>query len=146
MYRFRDGELQVFLAHPGGPFFARKDDGVWSIPKGEPEAGEELLATARREFREETGLVANGSFMPLTPVTQKGGKIVHAWAFPGDCEEQEIVSNVFAMEWPPGSGRTREFPEVDRAEFFAVAVARKKIKAAQCPLIDELVRTVADKA
>jgi predicted NUDIX family NTP pyrophosphohydrolase len=146
MYRVRDGELQVFLAHPGGPFFARKDEGVWSIPKGEPEPDEDLLETARREFREETGLVPHGPFVPLAPIKQKGGKIVHAWAFQGNCEGQQIVSNVFSMEWPPGSGNTKQFPEVDRAEFFGLPAAKEKIKAAQRPLIEELARTVGKTA
>jgi predicted NUDIX family NTP pyrophosphohydrolase len=146
MYRVREGKLQVFLAHPGGPFYARKDEGTWSIPKGEPETGEELIETARREFREETGLVPSGPFIPLQPIRQKGGKFVHAWAFAGDCDGQEVVSNVFTMEWPPGSGRAMTFPEVDRAEFFDVPVARKKIKPAQVPLIDELARAVGERS
>jgi predicted NUDIX family NTP pyrophosphohydrolase len=137
MYRLRNDQLQVFLAHPGGPLFARKDEGAWTIPKGEVEPGEDLLETAQREFEEETGMVAKGSFMPLKPVKQKGGKIVHAWAFEGDCEGM-AVSNMFTMEWPPGSGRKAEFPEIDRAEFFDVATAKRKIKAAQQALIEEL--------
>jgi predicted NUDIX family NTP pyrophosphohydrolase len=139
MYRVRDGQLQVFLAHPGGPFFARKDDGHWTIPKGEPDPDEDLLDAAKREFGEEIGIVPTGPFIPLTPVKQKGGKVVHAWAFEGDWEGT-IVSNTFSMEWPPGSGKTAEFPEIDRAEFFGVAGAKRKIKAAQAPLIEELQR------
>src|SRR2546423_1134760 len=112
MYRFRDGELQVFLVHPGGPYFARKDEDSWTIPKGEPDPGEDLLAAAQREFQEETGIAPAGPFTPLTPVKQKGGKVVHAWAFEGDCEGKAVVSNTFTMEWPPGSGRQAAFPEI----------------------------------
>src|SRR5271168_4872722 len=114
MYRVRDGKLQVFLAHPGGPHFTHKDDGCWTIPKGEPEPDEDLLDAAKREFQEETGILPTGPFIRLTPVKQKGGKIVHAWAFKGDWDG-EIVSNTFSMEWPPKSGRKAEFPEIDRA-------------------------------
>jgi predicted NUDIX family NTP pyrophosphohydrolase len=146
MYRIRDGKLQVFLAHPGGPFFTRKDEGAWTIPKGEVEAGEELLETAKREFQEETGIAPTGPFMPLKPVKQKGGKIVHAWAFEGDCEGKVVVSNTFTMEWPPRSGRQAEFPEIDRAEFFDVPMAKRKIKTAQGAIIEELERVVANKA
>lgn len=138
MYRIKDGKLQVLLAHPGGPFFRKKDDGAWSIPKGEPEADEDLLAAARREFEEETGVVPRGPFAPLSPIKQQGGKIVHAWAFQGDCDPATVRSNTFTMEWPPKSGRQAEFPEVDRAEFFDLATARKKIKDAQTPLLDEV--------
>jgi len=138
MYRIRDGRLQVFLAHPGGPYFKHKDEGAWTIPKGEPEPAEDLLVTARREFEEETGIVPTGPYTPLKPIRQKGGKIVHAWAFEGDCEGKPIVSNHFVLEWPPGSGRRTEFPEVDRAEFFDVAVAKRKVKPAQAALIEEL--------
>lgn len=138
MYRVHDGKLQVLLAHPGGPFCKNKDDDVWSIPKGEVEPGEDLLECAKREFEEETGVSPAGPFIALKPVTQKGGKVVHAWAFKGDCDPSAIVSNTFTMEWPPGSGRQMEFPEIDRAEFFDDAAARRKIKAAQMALIEEL--------
>jgi predicted NUDIX family NTP pyrophosphohydrolase len=143
MYRMRDGQLQVFLAHPGSPFYARKDDGYWTIPKGEPDSDEDLLRAAQREFEEETGIVPKGPFIPLTPIKQKGGKIVHAWAFEGDGEGKAIVSNTFTMEWPPGSKEKAEFPEIDRAEFFAVTTAKRKVKAAQASLIDELERVIA---
>ena len=143
MYRVREGRLQVFLAHPGGPFFARKDDGHWTIPKGEPDTDEDLLDAAKREFREEIGIVSIGPFIPLTPVTQKGGKLVHAWAFAGDYEDgKAIVSNTFSIEWPPRSGRQVEFPEMDRAQFFDVPLAMQKVKAAQATLIEELERIV----
>src|SRR5271165_4321350 len=142
MYGIRDGKLQLFLAHPGGPFFRNKDDGVWTIPKGEIEPGEDLLEAAKREFEEETGVVSTGPFIPLTPAKQKGGKIVHAWAFKGDCDPREAVSNTFTMEWPPRSGQQMEFPESDRADFFDVAAAKRKIKAGQGALIEELQRIV----
>jgi predicted NUDIX family NTP pyrophosphohydrolase len=138
MYRIQDGKLQVLLAHPGGPFFKNKDEGAWTIPKGEIEPGEDLLEAAKREFEEEIGVTPTGPFLALTPIKQKGGKVVHAWAFKGDCDPGEIVSNTFSIEWPPRSGRRMDFPEIDRAEFYDVAVACRKIKAAQTPLIDEL--------
>jgi len=138
MYRIKGGVAEVLLAHPGGPFFRTKDEGSWSIPKGEPAADEELLATAQREFEEETGLQACGPFLPLKPIQQKGGKIVHAWAFEGDCDPTAIRSNTFQMEWPPKSGQQKEFPEIDRAEFFDLVTARKKIKAGQDRFLDEL--------
>jgi predicted NUDIX family NTP pyrophosphohydrolase len=138
MYRTHDGELQMLLAHPGGPFFTNKDDGAWTIPKGEIEPGEDLLDAAKREFEEETGGIPTGPFIALTPVKQKGGKIVHAWAFKGDCDPSATVSNTFTMEWPPKSGKQVEFPEVDRTDFFDVAAAKRKIKDAQGALIDEL--------
>lgn len=138
MYRIRDGALQVLLAHPGGPFFKNKDDGAWTIPKGETEPGEALLDAARREFTEETGFTPQGPFTPLTPVTQKSGKCVHAWMFEGDCDPGTIVSNTFTMEWPPRSGRKTAFPEIDRADFFDLSTARQKINVAQAALLDEL--------
>lgn len=139
MYRMVDGEPEVFLAHPGGPFFARKDDGHWTIPKGEPDEGEELFATARREFEEEVGLPAKGPFIELGTITQKGGKVVHAWAFEGDWPEgRRHACNTFQTEWPIGSGLFREFPEIDRVCFFTVPEARRKLKAAQVPLVDRL--------
>lgn len=137
MYRIHDGKLQVLLAHPGGPFFKNKDDGAWTIPKGEIEPGEDMLEAAKREFKEETGVTPTGPFIALTPIKQKGGKIVHAWAFKGDCDPSAIVSNSLSIEWPPKSGRLMEFPELDRADFFDVAAARGKIKAAQMALVEE---------
>jgi predicted NUDIX family NTP pyrophosphohydrolase len=138
MYRFKNGKLQVLLAHPGGPFFKHKDDDTWTIPKGEPDPGEDLFTTALREFAEETGLQPQGPYIPLQPIQQKGGKIVHAWAFAGDCDPATIRSNLIMIEWPPKSGREIQIPEIDLAEFFDVKVARKKIKAAQAAFIDEL--------
>ena len=145
MYRIRNGAVQVLLAHPGGPFFRNKDAGSWSIPKGEPAAGEDLLATAQREFTEETGIHPAGPFLPLRPVKQKGGKLVHAWAFQGDCDPQAIRSNTFSIEWPPKSGRQAQFPEIDRAEFLDLNAAQKKIKAGQEGLIVELAAILKDK-
>ena len=138
MYRLRDGQLQVLLAHPGGPFFKNKDDGVWSIPKGELESDEDFLEAATREFKEEVRVAPAGPFIALTPIKQKGGKIVHAWAFKGDCNPSKCVSNIFTMEWPPKSGRQVEFPESDRVDFFDVDTAKRKIKDRQVALIDEL--------
>ena len=140
LYRFRQAAPEVFLVHPGGPFWAKKDAGAWSIPKGEAEPGEDLLARALQDFAEETGVAATGSFRPLTPVKQSGGKIVHAWAVEGDCDAAAITSNTFDLEWPPRSGRIQSFPEVDRAGWFDLAVAREKINPGQRGLLDELER------
>jgi len=137
MYRIQDGKLQVLLAHPGGPLFKNKDKDTWTIPKGEIEPGEDMLETAKREFEEETSVKPIGPFTALTPIKQKGGKIVHAWAFKGDCDPAKIVSNSFSMEWPPKSGRQMNFPEIDKANFFDMAEASLKIKAAQMALIEE---------
>lgn len=139
MYRVIEGRLQVLLAHPGGPLFSRRDEGHWTIPKGQPEPGEELLAAAIREFHEETGLHAPGPYLDLGTIKQKGGKTVHGWASPGDLPEgQVIVSNCFEMEWPPHSGRMQKFPEVDRAAFFEMVEARRKMKDTQRPFLDRL--------
>jgi predicted NUDIX family NTP pyrophosphohydrolase len=140
LYRIRQGAPEVFLVHPGGPFWAKKDAGVWSIPKGEAAPGEDLLARAQREFTEETGFAIAGEFRPLAPIRQSGGKIVHAWAVAGDCDAATITSNTFDLEWPPRSGRVQAFPEVDRAQWFGLAAARDKINPAQRRLIDELER------
>ncbi len=140
MYRICNGRLEVFLAHPGGPLFRAKDEGHWSIPKGEVPPGEALLDTARREFEEETGLQPRGPYLELGSIRQKGGKLVHAWAFAGDWDERRPVrSNTFEMEWPPGSGIRRRFPEVDRAGFFPITEARRKLKSTQWPLIERLI-------
>ena len=140
MYRIRDGRFEVLLVHPGGPFFQNKDAGAWSVPKGEPGAGEELFDAAQREFEEETGFKPAPPFIELSPITQKGGKVVHAWAFAGECDPVQLRSNTFTLEWPPRSGRTQEFAEVDRAEWFDLEMAKRKIKAAQIPLIEDLQR------
>jgi predicted NUDIX family NTP pyrophosphohydrolase len=139
MYRIRGGRLEVFLAHPGGPFFTKKDDGHWSIPKGETDPGEDLLAAAVREFKEETGIQPAGEFVELGSVKQKGGKIVHAWAFAGDWDEtRPLQSNTFEIEWPPRSGRKQSFPEIDRVAFFPIPEAKRKLKEAQHPFLDRL--------
>ncbi len=138
MYRRRAGALEVLLAHPGGPFWRHRDAGAWSIPKGELEAGEEPLETARREFEEETGVRPRGPYLELPAVQQKNRKIVHAWAFEGDCDPARIRSNTFTIEFPPKSGKMAEFPEIDRAEFFSPAEARRKINPAQAALVDAL--------
>jgi predicted NUDIX family NTP pyrophosphohydrolase len=140
LYRFRQALPEVFLVHPGGPFWAKKDAGAWSIPKGEAAPGEDLLARAQREFAEETGFSIDGEFRPLAPIKQSGGKIVHAWALEGDCDAAAIRSNTFDLEWPPRSGRVQAFAEVDRAGWFGLAAARDKINPAQRGLIDELER------
>jgi predicted NUDIX family NTP pyrophosphohydrolase len=140
MYRRRRGVLEVLLAHPGGPFFRNKDDGAWTIPKGEPAAGEELSLAARREFGEEIGAPVGELLLPLGEIKQKGGKVVHAWGFEGDLPEGFVLRcNTFELEWPPRSGRRHRFPEVDRAELFPVAVARTKINPAQRTFLERLV-------
>jgi predicted NUDIX family NTP pyrophosphohydrolase len=142
MYRRVEGHrdrIEVLLAHPGGPFFRNKDDGFWTIPKGAPCAGEALEAAARREFTEELGLPAEGTLLPVGEIRQKAGKVVHAWAIEGDLPPGFVVtSNTFEAEWPPRSGRHQFFPEIDRAEFFAIEIARTKINAAQAAFLDRL--------
>jgi predicted NUDIX family NTP pyrophosphohydrolase len=139
MFRRRKGGLEVLLVHPGGPFFARKDVGVWTIPKGEAAPGEDLLSRAQIEFEEELGIAANGDFVSLGSVRQKGGKLVHAWAFEGDLPIGfEPESNLFELEWPPRSGKRQKFPEVDQAQFFPELVASKKINPAQEVFLDRL--------
>jgi predicted NUDIX family NTP pyrophosphohydrolase len=146
MYRIHKQHVQVLLAHPGGPFFTNKDDGAWTIPKGIVEQGEDLLECARREFAEEIGVTPTGPFLPLAPVRQSGGKIVHAWAIEGDLHPRNVVSNCFTMEWPPKSGRQTDFPEIDRIEFFDIDVARRKINAGQIGLLDQLEEIKPSKA
>jgi predicted NUDIX family NTP pyrophosphohydrolase len=138
MHRLREGQLEVLLVHPGGPFWKKKDAGAWFIPKGEVAFGEELLAAAKREFAEETGLAATGPFEELGTVRHKGGKIVSAWGFKGDCDTAMIRSNTFTMEWPPHSGARVEFPEVDRAAFFSVAGAQERMHPAEFALVIRL--------
>jgi len=138
MYRFRKSGPQVLLVHPGGPVWKNKDEGAWSIPKGEIGPDEDPLSAARREFQEEIGVQPQGTFVELKPIKQKSGKIVHAWACQGDCAPNQISSSTFTMEWPPGSGRQAEFPEVDRAVFFDIEAAKRKINPAQVALLDEL--------
>jgi predicted NUDIX family NTP pyrophosphohydrolase len=137
VYR-RGDEVDVFLVHPGGPFWVKKDEGSWSIPKGEYEEGEESLDVARREFLEETGFEVNGDFVEVGQIKQAGGKVVMAWAVEGDFDPALLRSNTFEMEWPPRSGRMQKFPEVDRGEWFSVDAARVKILKSQEPLLDML--------
>jgi len=134
----RPEQPKVLLAHPGGPFWSKKDAGAWTIPKGAAAPGDDLLATARREFTEETGFVADGQFMPLQPVRQKSGKLVHAWALQGNLDVATFSSNEFEMEWPPRSGQHRSFPEIDRLEWFSFPVAMQKIIAYQQPFLTQL--------
>jgi predicted NUDIX family NTP pyrophosphohydrolase len=138
MFRRASGGVEVFLVHPGGPFWARKDEGAWSIPKGEYAPGEDPLETAKREFQEETGFQASGEFIPLRPLKQPSGKVISAWALEGDCDAASIRSNSFSMEWPPRSGKQQEFPEVDRAGWFTIPAAKEKILKGQAPFLDEL--------
>ena len=146
MYRLRDGKLQVLLAHPGGPYFTKRDQGEWSIPKGEPDELEtDLYVVARREFAEEVGSApptAGPSGEPpiaLGTITQKGGKVVHAWAIEGDVDTETAVSNTFEMEWPPRSGQRGVFPEIDRVAWFSPAEAKTRLKSTQIPFVDRLV-------
>jgi predicted NUDIX family NTP pyrophosphohydrolase len=138
-YRFTH-ELQVFLVHPGGPFFKNKDAGAWTIPKGEILEDEEPLAAAQREFREETGFSVSGDFKELTPIKQKGGKVVLAWAIEKDFDETKVVSNTFQIEWPPKSSKMQTFPEVDKAGWFSIDRAKEKVNPAQVDFIDEIFR------
>ena len=142
LYRTRHGAIEAFLVHPGGPFWAKKDEGAWTIPKGEIDEGEDPLAAAMREFAEETGTMLQGEFRALPPVRQAGGKTVLAWALAGELDAAAIRSNEFEMEWPPKSGKRRRFPEVDRAQWFALEEARRKINKAQIVLLDALVALI----
>ena len=141
LYRRSLGGLEVFLVHPGGPFWAKKDLGVWSIPKGELEPDEDPLAAARREFEEETGCRISGEFRPLAPLEQRSGKTVYAWAVEGDCDPSGLKSNTFSIEWPPHSGLRREFPEVDRAAWFPLDEAKRRILPGQVGFIESLEQT-----
>jgi predicted NUDIX family NTP pyrophosphohydrolase len=139
LYRRRNEALEVFLVHPGGPFWAKKDLGAWSLPKGEIEEGEDPLAAAVREFTEETGFPIDGEFRALPPRRQPSGKTIHVWAIEGDCDPAELRSAMFSMEWPPRSGKQQEFPEVDRGAWFSIAEARQRIIAGQAPFLDDLI-------
>jgi predicted NUDIX family NTP pyrophosphohydrolase len=138
VYRRTGSGTEVFLVHPGGPFWAKKDLGAWSIPKGEFDEDEDGLAAAKREFFEEVGQAIEGNFIALTPVKQRGGKVVHTWAVEGEVDAAAVKSNEFEMEWPPRSGRTARFPEVDRGQWFPMAEAVQRILAAQAPILEEL--------
>jgi len=141
-WRRRGGAVEVLLVHPGGPFWARKDLGAWSIPKGEIDEGEEGLAAAKREFAEETGVAVDGAFAALPPCRLRGGKVVEAWAVEADLDAGTMRSNAFAMEWPPRSGTMQSFPEVDRYGYFALDEAARRIGAGQRPLLDALAATL----
>jgi predicted NUDIX family NTP pyrophosphohydrolase len=144
LWRRRAGRPEVLLGHNGGPFFARKDVGHWTVLKGEVAPGEDLLAVARREFVEETGhSVPDGPLIELGQIRQRSGKLVTAWAVEGELDPDTAVSNTFEMEWPPGSGRIQEFPEIDRVEWFDLPEARRRIKAAQAPFLDRLEAALA---
>ena len=142
MFRRTNGEMEVFLVHPGGPFWAAKDAGAWTVPKGEYVDGEEALDAAKREFTEETGFEARGKFIDLGTVRQKSGKLVNAWAFEGDCDPRELVSNFCEIEWPPRSGKKMEIPEVDRGGWFTLEVARRAILKSQQAFLDVLAEKV----
>ena len=145
MFRKQGGELEVLLVHPGGPYFQNKDDGAWTIPKGEVTEGEELLRRAKTEFEEELGIAASEeNWIELGNIKQKGGKTVHAWAFAGDLNDDfKLSSNTFEMEWPPHSGKTERFPEVDRVAFFPIELVRTKINPAQKIFVDRLISALA---
>src|SRR5258706_153673 len=138
LYRRRNGQIEVLLVHPGGPFWTKKDAGAWTIPKGEIGEDEDALDAAKREFTEETGVKLEGRFAPLAPLRQPSGKTIEAWISEGDCDAAAIRSNLFSMEWPPRSGKQQEFPEIDRAGWFALAQAREKLIAGQRGFVDEL--------
>jgi predicted NUDIX family NTP pyrophosphohydrolase len=146
LYRRVGDDLEVLLAHPGGPLFARRDEGHWTIPKGEPDPGEKLITAARREFAEETGHgPGDGPLIELGSIVQKGGKVVHAWAAEGELDPALARSDTFQMTWPPGSGQVQAFPEIDRVAWFDPAEARRRIKAAQIPLLDRLEEALAER-
>jgi predicted NUDIX family NTP pyrophosphohydrolase len=142
LFRQRDKKVQVLLAHPGGPFWSRKDQGVWTIPKGLIGPSESLLSAAQREFAEETGYRPGGEAIPLGSAKQPGGKVVHVWAIEEDWDPADLQSNTFEMEWPPGTGRLQSFPEIDRASWFGIAEARLKILKGQAAFLDHLLETL----
>jgi predicted NUDIX family NTP pyrophosphohydrolase len=145
LYRRNVGSLEVLLVHLGGPFWVKKDAGAWFVPKGEVNPGEEEIDAARREFAEETGLRAHGELLELGNVRHKSGKKVSAWAMEGDCDPATLRSNTFEMEWPPKSGKKKEFPEIDRADFFGVEAAREKMHPSEFPFVERLTKLVAGK-
>ena len=138
LYRIIKRSIEVFLVHPGGPYWAKKDEGAWSIPKGEFDDDEEPLAAAKREFEEETGINISGEFIELNAIKQKNGKLVYAWAIEGNIDPSTTKSNSFEIEWPPRSGTMKSFPEIDKAEWFDITEAMRKINSGQLPLIKEL--------
>jgi len=143
LYRFKDGQLQVMLVHPGGPFWKKKDKGAWSIPKGICEEGEASVEAAKREFKEETGFDIDGKFIDLGELKQSSGKIVHAWAVEGDLDTTKIKSNTFQIEWPKGSGKIREYPEIDKGEWFSIDIAKEKIVKGQKEFLDRLLEKLS---
>ena len=145
LYRRLESNVQVFLVHPGGPFWAKKDEGAWSLPKGEYAAGEDPLSAARREFTEETSFSMEGEFIPLGELKQPGGKTITAWAIEGDLDPSRLRSNTFTLEWPPKSGRTQEFPEVDRGDWFSLPEAKRMILKGQVDFVDRLASALAIK-
>jgi predicted NUDIX family NTP pyrophosphohydrolase len=145
LYRKNGSRLEVLLVHPGGPFWKNKDEGAWSVPKGEFNDDENALDAAKREFEEETGFSCSGNFLELSPLKQKSGKMVYAWALEKDIDTSKIKSNEFEMEWPPKSGKQQRFPEIDKAQWFAATEAKQKINASQAGFIDELIRTISHK-
>jgi len=142
LYRLAVTGPEVLLVHPGGPFWAKRDLGAWSVPKGEVDGDEDLLEAAKREFHEETGAQVEGEFIELAALRQPSGKVVHVWAVEGDIDASSIASNTFTIEWPPRSGKSRAFPEVDRAGWFTLAEARARLLAGQLPLLDDLMRKI----
>jgi predicted NUDIX family NTP pyrophosphohydrolase len=138
LYRLIKNEIEVFLVHPGGPYWANKDKGAWSLPKGEFEEGEDPLETAKREFAEETGSKITGEFCRLLPLKQPGGKIVHVWAVEGDLDAATVKSNLFTLEWPPHSGARQQFTEVDKGKWFKLHTAKEKLLPGQRPFLDQL--------
>jgi predicted NUDIX family NTP pyrophosphohydrolase len=142
LFRFKDLTLQIFLVHPGGPFWSKKENGAWSIPKGEFSDDEDPREAAKREFKEETGEEITIDLLPLTPIKQKSGKVIHAFAGNQDLDEQNITSNTFTIEWPPRSGKMEEFPEVDKGEWFDIATAKEKLNGSQICFIDELLERI----
>ena len=142
LYRLPAIGPEVFLVHPGGPFWAKRDLGAWSVPKGEVDGDEDLLEAARREVHEETGASVVGEFIELAALRQPGGKVVHVWAVEGDVDASSITSNTFSIEWPPRSGKSRAFPEVDRAGWFTLDEAREKLLPGQRPFLDDLMRKI----
>jgi len=144
LFRRRERSIEVLLVHPGGPYWARKDDGAWSIPKGEVDETEDVLAAARREVEEETGARPSGPFISLSPVHQTGGKIVHVWAVESDFDPSSLESNLFEMEWPPKSGKVQSFPEVDRASWFDLETAARKILVSQAVVLQHLQERLTD--
>ena len=142
LYRFKNRQLEIFLVHPGGPYWTKKDAGSWSIPKGEFTEDEDVLEAAKREFKEETGFTIDGDFVLLCPLKQPSGKVIHVWAVEGDCDPLKLKSNTFRLEWPPRSGKVQDYPEVDKGNWFNVTTAKEKISKGQLNFIDQLVELV----